>query len=56
MRPALSLIFLLLIGVLLALPAAAKEGVRAKLDEPVRLGTAPGKTIRVCDARSHAYE
>jgi hypothetical protein len=32
---------------LLAMPAAAKEGVRAELDEPVRLGTPAGKTIKV---------
>jgi len=31
----------------LAAPAVAKEGVRAKLDAPVRLGAAPGTTIRV---------
>jgi hypothetical protein len=41
------LALLVAIGGLLAVPAAAKEGVRAKLDRPVRLGTAPGKTIRV---------
>jgi hypothetical protein len=32
---------------LLAIPAVAKEGVRAKLDRPIRLGAAPGTTIRV---------
>jgi hypothetical protein len=31
----------------LAVPAVAKEGVRAKLDAPVRLDAAPGTTIRV---------
>jgi hypothetical protein len=31
----------------LAVPAAAKEGVRAKLDKPVRLDAAPGKTLRI---------
>jgi hypothetical protein len=35
------------VGAALAMPAAAKEDVRAKLDKPVRLGTAPGKTLRV---------
>jgi hypothetical protein len=34
-------------GALLAVPVAAKEGVRAKLDRPVRLDSAPGKTLRV---------
>jgi hypothetical protein len=32
---------------MLAVTAAAKEGVRAKLDGPVRLDTAPGRQIRV---------
>lgn len=32
---------------MLAVPAAAKEGVRAKLAEPVRLVAAPGETITV---------
>ena len=36
-----------LAGVLVAPPVAAKDGVRAKLDEPVRLGTPPGETMRV---------
>jgi hypothetical protein len=35
------------VAVLLALPASAKEGVRAKLDGPVALDAAPGKTLRV---------
>jgi hypothetical protein len=47
MRPALLLLALIAAAALFAVPAAAKDGVRAKLDEPVRLGTAPGKTIRV---------
>jgi hypothetical protein len=47
MRPAILFVGTIVIGALLAIPVAAKEGVRAKLDEPVRLGTAPGKTIRV---------
>jgi hypothetical protein len=37
----------LAVGALLAIPAAAKEGVRAKLDTPVRLATKPGKALRV---------
>jgi len=37
----------LIIGALLTMPAVAKEGVRAKLDEPVVLDAAPGKTITV---------
>jgi hypothetical protein len=47
MRPALLLLSLIAAAALYAVPAAAKEGVRAKLDEPVRLSTAPGKTIKV---------
>jgi hypothetical protein len=47
MRPTLLLSVLIAAVALLAMPAAAKEGVRAVLDEPVRLGTAPGKTIKV---------
>jgi hypothetical protein len=35
------------VAALLALPAPAKEGVRAKLDHPVALDAAPGKTLRV---------
>jgi hypothetical protein len=46
MRSAL-LLLLLMAAALVATPAAAKDGVRAKLDEPVLLGTAPGKTITV---------
>ena len=34
-------------GALAAMPALAKEGVRAKLDAPVRLDAKPGRTIRV---------
>lgn len=47
MRATLPLVGLLAAGALLAMPAAAKEGVRAKLDAPVRLDTAPGKRIKV---------
>jgi hypothetical protein len=46
MRPA-HLLCAVVAGIGLAVPASAKEGVRAKLDAPVRLDTAPGKTIRV---------
>jgi hypothetical protein len=37
----------LAIGVVLGAPASAKEGVRAKLDAPVTMSTAAGKTVRV---------
>ena len=47
MRPTLLLAILVAAAAMLAVPAAAKDGVRAKLDEPVRLDTAPGKTITV---------
>ena len=47
MRPTLLLSVLITAAALLAMPAAAKDGVRAELDEPVRLGTPPGKTIKV---------
>ena len=47
MRPTLLLSVLIAAAALLAMPATAKEGVRAELDEPVRLGTPPGKTIKV---------
>jgi hypothetical protein len=47
MRPTLLLFVLIAATALFAMPAAAKEGVRAKLDEPVRLGTAPGRTVTV---------
>jgi len=47
MRPARLIAVGLAAGALLAMPVAAKQGVRAKLDEPVRLDTAPGKTIRI---------
>ena len=47
MRPTLLLSVLVAAAALLAMPATAKEGVRAELDEPVRLGTPPGKTIKV---------
>lgn len=47
MRFALLAFVLVAAAALLAMPAAAKNGVRAKLDEPVRLGTAAGQTITV---------
>jgi hypothetical protein len=47
MRSARALVVAVALGVLLAIPAAAKQGVRAKLDRPVRLATAPGKTLSV---------
>ena len=47
MRPTLLLPVLIAAVALLAMPAAAKEGVRAKLDEPIRLDAAPGKRIKV---------
>src|SRR5688500_14199617 len=47
MRPTLLLSVLIATAVLLAMPATAKEGVRAELDEPVRRGTPPGQTITV---------
>ena len=47
MRPTLLLSVLIAAVALLALPAAAKDGVRAELDEPVRLATPPGETIKV---------
>jgi hypothetical protein len=49
MRPTLLLLVLVTAAVAVpAVPAAAKEaGVRATLDKPVRLGTAPGRTITV---------
>jgi hypothetical protein len=47
MRSARLLVGLIAAAAVLALPAAAKEGVRARLDAPVRLDTASGKTIRV---------
>ena len=47
MRLTLVLSVLVAAAALLAMPAAAKDGVRAVLDEPVRLGTPPGKTIKV---------
>jgi hypothetical protein len=45
-RPRL-IAMLVAVGTLLAVPAAAKQGMRAKLDQPVRIDAAPGKTIRV---------
>lgn len=47
MRPAFLLFMVVAAAALLPLPAVAKEGVRATLDEPVSLGTAPGAAIRV---------
>ena len=48
MRPAfLLLVLVAAAGAAVAAPAAAKDGVRATLDKPVRLGTAPGRTITV---------
>jgi hypothetical protein len=47
MRLTLLLPVLIAAVALLAVPALAKDGVRARLDEPVRLDTAPGKTITV---------
>jgi hypothetical protein len=47
MRRTLVLLVLLAGGALAAVPAAAKEGVRAKLDAPVALGAARGETLRV---------
>ena len=36
-----------LLGASLTVPAVAKEGVRAKLDAPVRMDAAPGTMVRV---------
>jgi hypothetical protein len=47
MRWLILLSVLVAAAVLLTIPAAAKEDVRAKLDAPVRLGAAPGETIKV---------
>src|SRR5687768_4961682 len=60
MRHALHLAGLVAAGaVLIAIPASAKEGVRAKLDAPVRLDTTPGKRItvkwRLVDARGRPF-
>jgi hypothetical protein len=46
MRRTLVLVTLIAIAAVLAVPAAAKNGVRAKLDDPVKLGAA-GQTITV---------
>ena len=46
MRLTLLLPVLVAAAALLAVPAIAKEGVRARLDDPVRLGAAAGETIR----------
>ena len=42
------------VALLAAVPAGAKEGVRAKLAAPVRLDVAPGKIIRVTWRLEHA--
>jgi hypothetical protein len=59
MRSATLLALLLTAGALVAAPAAAKDGVRAKLDAPVRLDKAPGKTVLVTwhlvDERAQAF-
>src|SRR4051794_12059727 len=59
MRLAPQLVAALAASAVLALPATAKEGVRAKLDAPVRLDAASGKTIRVAwrlvDAGGHRF-
>jgi hypothetical protein len=47
MRPTLWLATLIALTAMLAVPAAAKEGVRATLDEPVKLDARPGTTITV---------
>ncbi len=47
MRGARLLAALIAGSAVLAVPAVAKERVRAKLDAPVRLDARPGKTIRV---------
>jgi hypothetical protein len=47
MRLPLALATLLATVVLLAVPAAAKDGVRAVLIEPMRLDSAPGTTLTV---------
>jgi hypothetical protein len=40
-------VLLIAAGALPAMPVAAKEGVRAKLDRPVRLDRPPGRTVQV---------
>ena len=47
MRPWRLLAAALAVALGLVIPALAKEGVRAKLEAPVRLDTAAGKTITV---------
>jgi hypothetical protein len=53
------LCLLIALVALLAVPASAKEGVRAVLESPVKLDTAPGKTMRVKwrleDADGHPF-
>ena len=59
MRPPLLLAALLACFGLLALPATAKEGVRAYLDAPVDIDTPAGRTITVRwhlrDAEGHPF-
>jgi len=47
MRRAVLVVVAIAVAALLAVPSVAKEGVRAKLDRPVRLDAAPGDTVRV---------
>ena len=47
MRASFAVAAVVAAAALLAVPAEAKDGVRAKLDAPVRLDTASGKTIRI---------
>jgi hypothetical protein len=47
MRAIPLLVGLVVASASLVMPATAKEGVRAKLDEPVRLDAPPGTTVRV---------
>ena len=47
MRSARRLAVLIVFGALIVVPAPAKEGIRAKLDHPVRLHAAAGTIVRV---------
>src|SRR4051812_40287826 len=47
MRSARPLAIVLVLGAVLAMPAAAKRGVRAKLDHPIQLSAPAGTTVRV---------
>ena len=53
------LIALALVGASLAVPAPAKEGVRATLDKPVRLDARAGEIVRVAwrlsDGQGHPF-